>query len=151
MKFALLNLILLLATAPLFAQNEYLTVRNKDGQETSVKVAVGTVLTFKNGALQTTTNGQTTEFPLSSMQAFFFSATPTGIQQIGNEAMVTLNANAITVNAPAHTRVAVTTMDGRQVYAFTKLKNGSETRTISLPNGIYVVSVGTASKKVLVP
>ena len=53
MKRLILNILMLTSAMQLFAQHEYLTVRAKNGDETSVKVTTQTVINFKNGAVLT--------------------------------------------------------------------------------------------------
>ena len=94
MKRIIIGALLLASTAQLRAQHEYLTLRAKNGDETSVKVTNQTVLKFENGNLKATTNGATTEFALSNLKAFFFAAQPTIIaESVANKSFVKLTAS----------------------------------------------------------
>lgn len=152
MKRIIIGALLLASTAQLSAQHEYLTLRAKNGDETSVKVTNQTVLKFENGNLKATTNGATTEFALSNLKAFFFAAQPTSIaESVANKSFVKLTASGIVVSAPAQTKVAVATIDGRNLLTFEKLTDGAETRSLRLAKGVYVVRIGETSQTVLVP
>ena len=89
---------------------------------------------------------------MSNLKAFFFDAQPTSIaESVVNKDFVKLTASGIVVNAPAQTKVAVATIDGRNLLTFEKLTDGAEARSLRLAKGVYIVRVGETSQTVLVP
>ena len=153
MKRIILSLLLLIVGTNLYAQQyDYLTLRAKNGNETSVKVTTQTLITFSNGMMQTNTAGETAEFALNDIRSFFFSATPTAIDVVSvGEKFATLTNDGLTVSAPAKTAVLVATIDGRCVASFVKQRNGVEKCALHLPKGVYIVRIGDKSQKVLLP
>jgi hypothetical protein len=152
MKRLILNILMLAGAMQLFAQHEYLTVRAKNGDETSVRVTTQTVINLKNGTLQATTNGETATFALNDLKAFFFAAQPTDIKSAAVERVfVKLTANGLMVNAPAAAKVSVLTMDGRSIMTGVKKVAGVETFPVALMKGVYVVRVGEKSQTIMVP
>lgn len=105
----------------------YFTVRNASG-ETTTFTAVGLKMTFADGKLVATQDGQTAEFSLEQLSAMYFS----------NE-----QTTAISGVASASDRVTVYTVGGVRVAE-------GALGQLSLPKGIYIVDNNGKRTKMLV-
>ena len=118
------------ATLSVCADNyNYLTIQKQDGSEQSF-TALGLTITFSNGNLMATQNGETATLALSNLNKMFFSQEPTGIKVIENEPVS---------NPTQEGRVCVYDLQGR------KIETGSQNLE-ALPKGVYIVN----GKKVIV-
>lgn len=117
---------------------DYLTFRTADGTEQSL-TAVGLKLTFSDGQLVATGNGETTTFSLTDLSSMFFSQTATSIAGItdANATKVDIVNGQLKVTAPAGSRISVHSLDGRQA------------NSNNLPKGVYLVRVNNQTLKVL--
>lgn len=122
----------LLASAALNASADnynYLTVQKQDGTEQSF-TAQGLTITFANGNMVATQDGQTTTLALSELNKMFFSQEPTGIEDVS-------------ISEPAgEASGAVYDLSGRKV---TSAPVSSSTPSL-LKKGIYIVN----GKKIVV-
>lgn len=117
---------------------DYLTFRTADGTEQSL-TAVGLKLTFSDGQLVATGNGETTTFSLTDLSSMFFSQTATSIAGItdANATKVDIVNGQLKVTAPAGSRISIHSLDGRQA------------NSNNLPKGVYLVRVNNQTFKVL--
>lgn len=126
-KLLLLGLLCIAGTA---AADDYgyFTVRQSDGQTTTF-TAIGLKMTFNDGKLVATQNGQTTELSLANLSAMYFSDNST---------------TAIDgVNTTVNDCVTVYTLGGIRV------AEGTLTQ-LRLPQGIYIVDNNGQRTKMLV-
>ena len=141
---------LLLATSVSAQRLDYLTFRLLNGNEQSLNISSGAVLTFANDKLITTCDGQTITIATSDLGAIFFSAELTGINTLTTAAVhAQFLDGTLQVIAPAGTPVGVYNLDGRNVATLKKSTNGNERFTLPLYKGIYVVRVGEQTFKLL--
>lgn len=139
MKKPYLALSLFIAsTAGVAAQSsDYLTFRDAKGSERSLSVD-GLKITFEGGTLNATCATGEATFELSQLREMFFTATATGIAAATRDnTKVSIVGGRLRVDAPAGSRIAVFTADGRQV-------DGRE-----LPRGLYIVKVNDKTHKVI--
>ena len=141
MKRIYLSLMLLLGVTTASAQNyDYLILQENSGNATGLKID-GLELTFDKGNLVAQNAEGTKTIALADMQKMYFSSNPTSVGSVTNgdvKDLVTVENGTLKVNAPADAKVAVYSVDGRQV------KPGK------LTTGTYVVRVNNKSVKVLV-
>lgn len=141
MKRIYLSLMLLLGVTTASAQNyDYLILQENSGNATGLKID-GLKLTFDKGNLVAQNAEGTKTIALADMQKMYFSSNPTSVGSVMNgdvKDLVTVENGTLKVNAPADAKVAVYSVDGRQV------KPGK------LTTGTYVVRVNNKSVKVLV-
>ena len=141
MKRIYLSLMLLLGVTTASAQNyDYLILQENSGNATGLKID-GLKLTFDKGNLVAQNAEGTKTIALADMQKMYFSSNPTSVGSVANgdvKDLVTVENGTLKVNAPADAKVAVYSVDGRQV------KPGK------LTTGTYVVRVNNKSVKVLV-
>lgn len=141
MKRIYLSLMLLLGVTTASAQNyDYLILQENSGNATGLKID-GLKLTFDKGNLVAQNAEGTKTIALADMQKMYFSSNPTSVGSVTNDDvkdLVTVENGTLKVNAPADAKVAVYSVDGRQV------KPGK------LTTGTYVVRVNNKSVKVLV-
>lgn len=127
-----LFLTLVVAVAMVMTANangyEYLTIQKSDGTMISL-ASSGLTITFENGNLIATQNGETTTLELNSLSKMFFAET-TDIQ---------MPSNALETGD-------VFDLQGRRVASKVQLKNLQN----QLPKGIYIVKNGQKTVKVTI-
>ncbi len=115
----------------------YLTFRQADGSETSLKTS-GLKLTFADGNLVATNGSETATFALANMAKMYFSSSATAISQASTESVSASIVNGtLQVTAPAGTSVSVYGLDGREM------------PHQGLASGVYVVKVGQKVLKLM--
>lgn len=150
-QFSLTLIFALLSLSGMAQRFDYLTLRATDGSQQSVKIDLGTVITFADGVMTTTTAGESQSFNLTDISAFFFSAEPTAINLLElSNAKVSLSANQLSVHGPQAAIVQVFAANGQLVAAFTKSTAGAEVFGVNLPGGVYVVKVNGQTSKLMV-
>ena len=107
---------------------EYLTIQKSDGTMISL-ASSGLTITFENGNLIATQNGETTTLELNSLSKMFFAET-TDIQ---------MPSNALETGD-------VFDLQGRRVASKVQLKNLQN----QLPKGFYIVKNGQKTVKVTI-
>lgn len=129
MKLRNLLFLAALMTAGTAAADDYgyFTLRNSSGEVTTF-TAVGLKMTFANGKILATQDGQTTELSLDALDAMYFS----------NE-----QATAIESVATGTDRVTVFNLSGVRV-------GEGQLSELNLPKGVYIVSKNGTKTKVLV-
>lgn len=141
MKRIYLSLMLLLGVTTASAQSyDYLILKENNGNVTGLKID-GLKLTFNEGNIVAQNAEGTKTIALADMQKMYFGGDPTSVGTVTNgdvKDLVTVENGSLKVNAPADAKVAVYSIDGRQV------KQGKLTK------GTYVVRVNNKSVKVLV-
>lgn len=125
-------LTLVVAVATVMTANasgyEYLTIQKSDGTMISL-ASSGLTITFENGNLIATQDGETTTLELNSLSKMFFAET-TDIQ---------MPSNALETGD-------VFDLQGRRVASKMQLKNFQN----QLPKGIYIVKNGQKTVKVTI-
>lgn len=150
-QFSLTLILALLSLSGMAQRLDYLTLRATDGSMQSVKIDVGTVITFKDGVMTATTADAIQSFNLTDISSFFFSAEPTAINLLEmSKAKVSLSANQLSVHGPQAATVQVFAANGQLVAAFTKSTAHAEVFGVNLPSGVYVVKVNGQTSKLMV-
>ena len=144
-------IVTLLAVTTLSAQRlDYLTLRLLNGSEQSLNISQGATLTFTGDKLVAQADNKQTEFTLADLSTLFFTAEPTGINDVTNTAVrATFSGNTLLITAPAGSNVSVYNLDGRAVATLKKSTNGNERFTLPLSKGVYVVRIGQQTFKLL--
>ena len=141
---------LLLATSVSAQRLDYLTFRLLNGNEQSLNISSGAVLTFANDKLITQCDGQTVEIATADLNALFFSAEPTSINAVATAVVkAQFTGGNLQVTAPAGSIVKVYNLDGRSVATLKKSTNGNERFSLPLRKGVYVVRIGQQTFKLL--
>lgn len=136
-KFSLLLLFTLAGCAAMSAQRfDYLTLRTTEGSEHSFPVD-GLKFTIRDGNLVTTQAGSPLTIPLAALSGMRFTALPTGIASTGTAPKAYIRGGRLCVDAPAGTRISVSTIDGRS----------ADPR--SLAPGIYLVTINGKTQKLI--
>jgi hypothetical protein len=141
----------LLAVTTLSAQRlDYLTFRLLNGNEQSLNIAQGALLTFSGDKLVVLADSKQTEFALADLNSLFFATEPTGINDVTSATVAAaFNNGNLQVTAPAGSIVKVYNLDGRSVATLQKSTNGNERFSLPLSKGVYVVRIGQQTFKLL--
>ena len=134
----LFNLLILVcfATCIVNAENyKYLTVKEKNGDETSLSISNNLKLTFKDGFMVASQDKEVGKFEVKSLSKMFFSATPTTVKSMVKQKGDKYQ-KAIVYNADGK---VCTTIDGNNITA-SSLKG--------LLPGIYTIKTDDKSIKV---
>lgn len=130
---------------------QYMTVEQKSGAKYSFLLKYNPVVTYKGGEL--VVNGSaSTSYALDGVKNYHFTETDqTGVEATGADMLrITTDENTVHVEkAPAGAKVALVNAGGATVATTTADLNG--TATISLPSakGVYVLTVGKQSFKLI--
>jgi hypothetical protein len=129
---------------------DYLTFRLLNGNEYSLNIASGATITFTNTSLVAQTTEPSLEFSLTDLEALFFTAEPTGINDLETlDASVRYTGGTLHVEAPAGSKVGVYSLDGRTIATLKKNTDGNERFSLPLNKGIYVIRIDQQSFKIL--
>ena len=144
-------IVALFATTTISAQRlDYLTFRLLNGNEYSQNIASGATITFTNTSLVVQATEPSLEFSLTDLEALFFTAEPTGINDLETlDASVRYTGGTLHVEAPAGSKVGVYSLDGRTIATLKKNTDGNERFSLPLNKGIYVIHIDQQSFKIL--
>ena len=134
-----------MAATAFSADYNYLTVKQLDGTEQHLPVD-GLVITFTDELLQA--SGSTTaSFPLSTLDAMYFSEGDTnGIMESAKAmSMLRLNGRMLQVSAPEGTQVIIANVGGMLIDRYTA---GNDAINTPLRPGIYIVKINNQATKI---
>ena len=139
----------MLATASIAMADDYqyLTVSQNDG-ETSFKVSNIQKITFDNSDMVIQlTDGSTERLPLVSLSKMFFSEESSGIAAIGTtKSKIQFSNGMLRADIARGEAVVLYSMKGEKMFS----ANESGTYDLSgLTKGVYIIKVGTESRKVI--
>lgn len=136
MKRLLLLLTLVAGLLTSSAQTlDYLTIRTMDGNEQSLSLDQ-LKLTFADGKMVATAQGETTTFDFANLDFMFFTAQATAIESAANAAIsVSIVDGNLRTNAPSGSVIHVFTPDGKSVG-----QNG-------LSRGVYLIQINGRTYK----
>lgn len=126
---------------------QYLTISGTDS-ESSFTVSKIQKITFDaTNMILLMTDGTEQALPLTSLQKMFFSSTPSGIATVGTTlSKMQFEGGMLRAEVARGETVAIYNMKGEQVFS----ANESGTFDISrLQRGVYIVKVGSQTKKVI--
>ena len=130
----------------------YMTVEQKSGERFSFLLKDNPIITYENGSLVVNGNSVTT-YAIGSVKNYHFSESDeSGLKKLGASVLriVSLDDNAIGVeNAAAGTMVSLANLNGAVLSNTTTDPSGAATVTLPNGKGVYVLSVGKQSFKVI--
>ena len=150
-KKLLTSIALLLGSLCANATVQFMTVEQKSGAKYSFLLKENPVVTYKGGEL--VVNGSaSTSYALDGVKNYHFTETDqTGLETTGADMLriTTDENNVIVENAPAGAKVVLVNAGGASVATTTADQSG--TATISLPSvkGVYALTVGKQSFKLI--
>jgi len=141
------SLLLTLGSSALADDYQYLTVTQTDG-ETQFTVSTIQRITFDATNMNLLLkDGSTQSLPLASLQKMFFAAGTTSIAALGDmKSKFAFQGGMLRADMAAGEQLSVFNMKGEQV--FTAKQSGTYDLT-SLVKGVYIVKVGTETKKIV--
>lgn len=146
-----LSLLLAVSATAVADEYAYLTI-SQDGSETSIAVSSIDHITFDSSNMVLhLTNGTEQKMPLSNLSKMFFTENGTnGIATIsGNQSNISLKDGVLYVkNVPGST-VTVYNTGGQIVRKVTARETETEVNLSGLIKGVYIVKVGTETKKIM--
>ncbi|MBO4804497.1 MAG: hypothetical protein J5554_00485 [Paludibacteraceae bacterium] len=152
LKKCLMILALLYGALSATAAVQYMTIELKSGGKFSFLLADNPIVTYANGDLSV--NGSpSTSYAISGVKNYHFTEkNETGLSSVSSETLsiVSLDDNTLGIqNAPASAKAILLTATG--VVASTAVVDASGAATLVLPQqkGLYVLSVGELSIKLI--
>jgi len=151
----ILAAMLLMMGSSAFADDyAYLSIVQEGGQD---NISISTIknITFDStNMLINLTNGTQQQLPLSGLSKMFFSGDGggTGIKAIGNgqsSASFLLKDGVLRVGGAEGSQISVYDANGRLVRSLTAREAETEVSLSGLTKGVYIVKVGTETKKML--
>ena len=138
---------LLIGTCAMADNYAYLTI-GQDGSQTSVSVSQISKITFDaNNLIIHLTDGGTQELPLASLSKMFFTASDQGMAAItASKDKISIDGSTLRLQLADGEHAAIYDMRGVQVFT---ANESVEVNTSSLRRGVYIVRVGSQSKKIM--
>lgn len=150
-KRLLTSIALLLGSLCANATVQYMTVEQKSGAKYSFLLKENPVVTYKGGEL--VVNGSaSTSYAISGVKNYHFTESDqTGVENTGADMLrITTDENTVLVeNAPAGAKVALVNAGGATVTNTTAGQNGGATISLPSAKGVYVLTVGKQSFKLI--
>lgn len=142
------------------AKKQYMTIEQKNGEKYSFLLDENPEITYSDGNLIVNENGKnssnaisniTTSFAISSVKNYHFTETVSVDTRSSNELrIVKLSESTIEVqNANSSTKVMLVNINGAIMFESTTNAEGSVTITLPEHKGVYLLSVGSRSLKVI--
>ena len=130
---------------------QYMTVEKKSGEKYSFLLKDNPVVTYKGGEL--VVNGSaSTSYAIAGVKNYHFTETDlTGVETAGSDMLrITIDENTVLVeNASAGAKVGLLSAGGATVAATTANESGSATLSLPSSKGVYVLTVGKQSFKLI--
>lgn len=146
-----LSLLLAVSATAVADEYAYLTI-SQEGSETSIAVSSIDHITFDSSNMVLhLTNGTEQTMPLSNLSKMFFTENgSSGIATVsGNQSNITLKDGVLYVkNVPGST-VTVYNAGGQTVRKITARETETQLNLSGLTKGVYIVKVGTETKKIM--
>ena len=142
----IVSALLMLSTSALADNYQYLTVTQTAG-ETSFVVSNIQKITFDaTNMVLHLTDGTTQQLPLSDLSKMFFSNSPTGITATAMQSKMQFTDGVLRATVAPGESVALYNMKGEKVFS-TTTSGSYDLKT--LIKGVYIVKVGTETRKVV--
>ena len=151
MRTMLLGLLTSVCTVAMADDYAYLTIA-QDGGESSFAVNEISKITFDaTNMIVTLSNGTTQKFPLSGLNKMFFSEN--GLSAIAearaSQSHIRLEGVTLHVKASQGEAVTLYNMNGQSVMQEVAQGDDTQLNLSNLKRGVYIVKVGTVTKKVM--
>lgn len=134
------------------ATKNYMTIEQLNGSKYSFLLDENPVITYENGILVVNGNA-TTQYSIESIKNYHFTENDeTAVKNQKSETLriTTLNESSLQVqNAKASEKVTLVNVNGQAVFSASTDNEGSAIVTLPAQKGVYVLSVGTQSIKVI--
>ena len=148
--------LLLLSCGALYANAEvkYMTVEQKTGEKYGFLLEDNPIITYSDGNLVVNGNAETS-YAISSVKDYHFTEkdeTATCLERIDANELRILNIDKRTIrveNAPASAPIQIVGANGIVWMATTTDKAGTATIQLPLQKGVYILSVGKQSLKLI--
>ncbi len=151
-KKLLISIALLCAALCADAAANYMTVELKGAKKFSFKLSDNPVVTYENGDLVVNGNASTS-YAISGVKNFHFTeGDETAVENTNADMLriVSSDDNTVSVeNAPAGAKVLLVNAGGANVATTTADQSGTATITLPSAKGVYVLTVGKQSFKVI--
>lgn len=150
LRNALMALLLTVSGTAFADSYAYLTI-GQTGGETSVSVSDISRITFDSSNMVLhLANGTEQKLPLASLSKMFFSETGTnGIAAVSTQPTISMKDGVLRVNITEPSTVTVYDMGGKAVRKVTATPGETEVNLNGMVKGVYIVKVGTETKKVM--
>lgn len=134
------------------AAAQYMTIEQKDGKKYNFLLHDNPVITYSGGNL--VVNGSaTTSYAISGVKNFHFTEVEdVEVKIIDANVLRIINVDDNTIrieNAPANARVTLSNLTGAIVFVSTANSEGLVDITLPNQKGIYIISVGNQSFKII--
>lgn len=148
MKSRLL-LLLLLFSAASYADDAKITIKQKSGNETILKLSTNPIITFSGETMVVTNEFITIIVPLDDIDSYVVKDGTTGIEQPIAEHLFA-NGHVIFHGLPTGTPIYVYALDGRKVSMIMADYSGKADVSLEqLPKGTYIINALKNSIKVI--
>ncbi|MBR1484901.1 MAG: T9SS type A sorting domain-containing protein [Prevotella sp.] len=149
-KTLLMAALLAAGTTAMADDYAYLTV-NQDSGDASFAVSTISKITFDaTNMIVTLSDGTTQELPLAGLSKMFFTSEPTGIDAVSQgQSQIRLADGALHVSAPKGARITLYNMEGKVLRTVTATGDDTQVSVNGLPQGVYIVKVGSQAKKIM--
>ena len=134
------------------AEKQYMTVVQKNGSKISFSLEWNPIVTYESGNLVVNGNANTT-YAISGVKNYHFTEkNETGVKAISKDELriVSIDETSLQVqNAPSSENVALVNASGVVVFSTTTANDGSVIVRLPEQKGVYVLSIGAKSIKII--
>ena len=149
-KWAVALLSLMLCAPALADGVQYLIVTARDGTTTQFALAERPVITLAEGDLVITCGGTTYTQPMAAISHYAFSTEPSAIDEAKASPATRYEAGHVVFQGlPTGTLVRVVTADGKTAMQAAATSATADIDLSALPSGLYIVTSGNHSIKVM--
>ena len=126
----------------------YLTVAQTDAQTDYALSSIEKITFDTQNMVLHLSGGEEAKLPLSGLTKMFFSNNSTGIATVGKTSTISMTDGMLRISAPKGTAIAIYDMGGKAVRMATANDGVTEVGLNGMQRGVYIVKVGSETKKV---
>lgn len=148
MRKLFLSLLVLSCSLLAKAEDKTLIITFSDNTTQTFVLSTLPQISMANDKMTITTSSTTAEYDLYKVKTFTFGTVATGIQNVGNNASISMKGDKIIVSG-INAKVRIFAIDGKAVSTTPIQADGQTIIALdTLPTGVYIINVNGKSVKI---
>ena len=127
----------------------YLTIAQTDSQTDFALSNISKITFDTQNMVLHLSDGQEAKLPLSGLSKMFFSNNSSGIATVSKTSTITIKDGMLRVTAPKGSVISVFDTSGKALRSTNARNTETEISLSGMQKGVYIVKVGSETKKVL--